>query len=153
MKIQIKRKEVGSLISGLGQVKGMTNFMKAISLGRDLRALKALQDENEAAIKACKPEGYDELHQELQELVRTKAKEYKVKDAEILNESAITAHVLLTWEKSAEWRDLTKQYNQNIENISNQAVEFDAHTELEEKDVPKCAEDIAVAEVLALFMK
>ena len=153
MKLSIKRKEVPFIVSGLSQVKGMKDFTKAISLGRDSRVLKGIQDDTEEAIKKCKPDNYDELLDELNDLKRKKAQEIAMKEGEVVNDNVINTHVLLTWEKGKDWLKCNKEYNQAAEAISNEIIVVDVHTELTEKDFPKSAEDVSVAEVLSYFLK
>lgn len=151
--MKIKRKEIPGIIAGVQQVNGMKDFMKAISLGRDIRALKAINDETDAALKSTKPEQFDELQAELTELVQKKAAEIKTKDGELVNEQAITNHVLNLWPKAKDWRACNNQYNEAYASIQNQEIDFENHTILEEKDLSKSVENIAIAEVISLFMK
>lgn len=153
MKVTLRRKQLPFIIAGLAQVKGMKDFRKAISLGRDSRALKACQDDSEAALKACKPENFDSLLDELRELKAAKAKEFVPKEGEVINENAITAHVLTHWTKTKEWVKANKDYNDATEAIANEIIDIEVHTELSESDFPKCAEDVDIAEVLSYFMK
>jgi hypothetical protein len=153
MEVILKRKEVPAIVRALGQVKGMKDFKKAISLSRDLRILRKIVEETEEASKTCKPENFDSLAEEFRNLKFKKAKEFELKDGEILNEQAINAHVLLTWPNAKKFNDAQKSYTIEIEGLSNQEITIDLHTELTEKDLPKCAEDIAIAEALSYFIK
>lgn len=153
MKVTLKRKEVPAIVAALAEVKGMKDFKKAISLGRDSRALKGIQEETEAAIKAATPENFDTLSTEIRDLKAKKAKEFDLKEGELLNEQALTAHVLIMWPKAGEWQAANKAFNESVESIYNEKIEIDLHTELADKDLPKCAEDVRVAEALSYFMK
>lgn len=154
MKLNIKRKEIPFIVNGLSQVTGMKDTKKSLNIGRDIRTLKAEMEITEDSVKAAKPDNYDQLLSELQELKQNKAAEYKnLKEGEVLNENAITSHVLLTWEKAKEWAQATKEYNERLDAISNETVELDMHTELTDADLPKCADNVQIAEVLSYFMK
>lgn len=151
-KITIKRKAVVLIASGLSTLKGIKDFKKSITLGRDVRVLKGIQEETETAIKNCKPENYDVLAEELRDLKQKKAKEFEIKDGEILNDRAIGEHVLLTWSKSAVWAKANKDYNDRAEAIYNETVDIELHTEkIEEKDFEKRPTDVTVGEVLSYF--
>lgn len=151
--ITIKRKKVGFIVQGLSLVKGMKDFKKSISLGRDSRILKDILDENETALKTCKPEKYDELENEFRRLKQSLAKESEAKGLENIDSNEIGALVLLTWPKADAWLKLNREYNENVARISNEQVTVEVHTELTEKDFPKCAEDVMIAEALSYFLK
>lgn len=153
MKLTLKRKEVPAIVAALAEVKGMKDFKKAISLGRDSRALKGIQEETEAAIKAATPENFEQLTAELRDLKTKKAKEFDLKDGELINEQALTAHVLIFWPNAGKWQAANKAFNESVESIYNEKIKIDLHTELTDKDLPKCAEDVKVAEALSYFMK
>ena len=153
MKVTLKRKEVPAIVAALAEVKGMKDFKKAISLGRDSRVLKGVQEETEAAIKAATPENYEQLTTELRDLKTKKAKEFDLKDGELINEQALTAHVLIFWPNTGKWQAANKTFNERVEAIYNEKIEIELHTELADKDLPKCAEDVRVAEALSYFMK
>ena len=153
MKVTLRRKHLPFIIDGLAQVKGMKDFKKAISLGMDSRALKGIQEETDAAIKAATPENFDALSTEIRDLKAKKAKEFDLKDGELLNEQALTAHVLIMWPKAGEWQAANKSFNESVESIYNEKIEIDLYTELTDKDLPKCSEDVRVAEALSYFMK
>jgi len=152
-KLTLKRKEIPNIIVGLGKVTGMKDFKKSISLGRDRRMLKGIQDETEDAMKICKPESYDGLLEEYNGLKQKKAKEFELKDGETVNENAIGSHVMLTWSKSKDWTKVIKDYDEAVAALGNEEVELEVHTELLEKDIPKSAEDVSVAEILGYFVK
>lgn len=153
MKVTLKRKEVPAIVAALAEVKGMKDFKKAISLGRDSRVLKGIQEETEAAIKAATPENYEQLSTELRDLKTKKAKEFELKEGELINEQALTTHVLIFWPNTGKWQAANKAFNESVESIYNEKIEIDFHTELGEKDLPKCAEDVKIAEALSYFMK
>lgn len=153
MNATLKRKEVPGIISALAEVKGMKDFRKAISLGRDSRKLKEIQEETEAAIKAATPENYQQLANELRDLKSKKAKEFDLKDGELLNEQALSAHVMIMWPNAGKWQAANKAFNESIEAIYSEKVEIEFHTELSDKDLPKCAEDVRIAEALSYFVK
>ncbi|HET6558057.1 MAG TPA: hypothetical protein VFG54_12130 [Prolixibacteraceae bacterium] len=153
--ITIKRKRIAGILNALGQIKGMKEAMKSISLGRDIRALRQLMDEAEEALDRCKPENYETLAKELRELKQKKAREIEpsLKEGEVVNEQIVTSHVFLTWPKVNKWMEMTREYEAAEREIMNTEVEVVLHTEFVEKDLPKAVEDAAVAEALSYFMK
>jgi len=152
-KLSIKRKDVPFIVNGLAQMKGLKDFRKAISLGRDSRILKGIQDDTEDAIKKCKPDNFDTLSDEFRDLKQKKAKEIELQDGEVVNDNVVGTHVLLTWGKAKEWQKANKDYNESADAILNELIEVEVHSELAEKDFPKSAADVSVAEVLTYFLK
>lgn len=151
-KLTIKRKEVMLIATGLSQLKGIKDFKKSITLGRDVRMLKGIQEKTEEALKFCKPEDLDELTEEFQQLKQKKSKEIELKEGEVLNDNALGGHVMLLWPKAADWTKASKAYNDRYEAILNQEIEIEFHTEkIEEKDFDKKPTDVATGEVLSYF--
>lgn len=151
--MKLKRKEINGIIAELQGVTGLKDWKKAISLGRDVRVLKGIQDETDTALKSTKPEGYDELQAELTALVQKKASEIKLQEGQILMEKPLIDSVLTTWEKALEYKRLTKEYDESYKAIQNEEVEIDNHTTLTEADLPKTVGSVGMAEVLGLFME
>jgi len=152
MKLEITRNEVPFLINGLSQLKGMKDWKKAIGLGDDLRKLRKIQKETEAAAKMCKPEKYDELAVEFQERCKKKAAELGEKEGELLSEPEIGTHVMLAWNRSMEWTTNNRHYQEAIQELSIQVVEIELQTEkLAESDFEKKAIDSSLGEVLSYF--
>jgi len=152
-KLSIRRKEVILIANGLSQLKGIKDFKKSITLGRDLRLLKSIQEKTEEALKFCKPENIDELSVEFRELKQKKAKEFELKDGEVLNDGAIGSHVLLLWPNAAAWTKANMDYNERYEAIQNEEIKVEFHTEkIEEKDFEKKPTDVSIGEVLSYFI-
>lgn len=152
-KLSIRRKEVILIANGLSQLKGIKDFKKSITLGRDVRLLKSIQEKTEEALKFCKPENIDELSVEFRELKQKKAKEFELKDGEVLNDAAIGSHVLLLWPKAVAWTKANMDYNERYEAIQNEEIEVELHTEkIEEKDFEKKPTDVSTGEVLSYFI-
>ncbi|HAH23887.1 MAG TPA: hypothetical protein DCL77_09030 [Prolixibacteraceae bacterium] len=152
MKLELSRNEVPFIISGLSQLKGMKDWKKAIALGDDLRKLRKIQKETEAAAKMCKPEKYDELAIEFQERCKKKAAELGEQEGELLNDSEIGSHVMLIWKRSMEWTTNNRHYQEAINELSAEMIEIDLQTEkLSEEDFEKKAIDSSLGEVLSYF--
>ena len=150
--IKIKRKQIQYVIEGLSLVVGMKDYRKGISLGLDSRVLKDAQSDIETALNNCKPDNYDVLLEEFQELQRKKASEYNVNEGEIINENGIISHILLSWDKAKEWSKVNTEYNKEIDRLRNEVIDIDVHTELTIEDFPKCAVDVRIAEALTYFL-
>lgn len=152
MKLEAKRNEIPFIINGLSQLKGMKEWKKAISLGDDLRKLRKVQQETEEAAKLCKPENYDNLAASFHERCKRKAAEMDEKEGELFSESEIGTHIMLTWDRSLEWTKSNQQYQEAINDLSNQRVSIELQTEnLTEKDFEKKSIDSTLAEVLSYF--
>ena len=152
MKLEIRRNEIPFIINGLSQLKGMKDWKKAIALGDDIRKLRKVQQETEEAAKLCKPENYEDLAYQFQERCKRKASEMEEKEGLLLNESEIGTHVMLTWEKSKQWTECNRHYQEAIQELSLQRVEIELQTEtLSEKDFDKKTIDSNLAEVLSYF--
>lgn len=152
MKLEAKRNEIPFIINGLSQLKGIKDWKKAIALGDDLRKLRKVQQETEEAAKICKPENYDDLAGQFQERCKQKASEMEEKQGELFSESEIGTHVMLTWERSQEWTNCNRDYQEAIQELSTQKIEIELQTEnLTEKDFDKKSIDSNLAEVLSYF--
>lgn len=152
MKLEITRNEVPFLINGLSQLKGMKDWKKAISLGDDLRRLRKIQKETDAAAKMCKPEKYDELAAEFQERCKRKAGELGDHPGELFSEADIGTHVMLAWSRSMEWTTNNRHYQEAINELSVEVVEIELQTErLTESDFEKKSIDSSLGEVLSYF--
>lgn len=151
-KLTIKRKEVILIANGLSALTGIKDFKKTISLGRDIRLLKKIQEETETALKACKPEKYDQLSDEFNKLKQEKANELGT-EKELLSANVIGEHVMLLWSKSDSWNKANEDYNKRYSDIVNEEVEVELFTDtITEKDFDKKPNTVAVGEVLSYFM-
>lgn len=151
-KLSITCNEVAFLIQGLSQLKGMKDFKKAIALGDDIRKLRNAQKAIEEAVKLKKPEKYDALLKEFQELKQKKAKEFGDVEGEILSGEEIGAHVMLVWPKAKDWNAVNREYQEALTNIGNETIELELQTEkLVAADFEKKALDASMGEVLSYF--